>query len=103
MYDVRLLETFLERIEPFRIPILVGILPLSSYRNAEFLHNEVPGMQIPEEIRERMKKIDAKEAARAEGVKIAREALSEARPMVDGVYVMPPFGRVDAALQVLDL
>ncbi len=102
VYDIQLLETFLDRIASCRIPVLVGILPLSSYKNAEFLHNEVPGMQIPEEIRERMRRVDSKEGARAEGVKIAQEALALARPMVEGVYIMPPFGRVDAALQVLD-
>jgi homocysteine S-methyltransferase len=102
VYDVRLLETFLKRIESVRIPILVGILPLSSYKNAEFLHNEVPGMQIPEEIRERMRRMETREGAQSEGVKIAREALKEARPMVDGVYIMPPFGRVEAVLNVLE-
>jgi len=103
VYDIRLLENFLDRIDPCRIPVLVGILPLLSYKNAEFLHNEVPGMQIPEDIRERMRRADSKEASRAEGVKIAREALALARPMVEGVYIMPPFGRVDAALQVLEI
>jgi methionine synthase / methylenetetrahydrofolate reductase (NADH) len=103
VYDVRLLENFLKRIESCRIPVLVGILPLSSYRNAEFLHNEVPGMQIPDEIRARMKKIASKEEAREEGISIARESLAEAKPMVDGVYVMPPFGRVDSAIKALDL
>ncbi|HOE62961.1 MAG TPA: bifunctional homocysteine S-methyltransferase/methylenetetrahydrofolate reductase [Candidatus Sumerlaeota bacterium] len=103
VYEVRLLENFLKRIEPFRIPLLVGILPLSSYRNAEFLHNEVPGMQIPEAIRERMRRADTKEAARMEGINIARESLREAKPMVDGVYIMPPFGRIDAALQTLEI
>lgn len=101
VYEVALLERFLKRIEPFRIPILVGILPLSSYRNAEFLHNEVPGMQVPAEIRKRMRQADTKEAARNEGITIAKEALKETRHMVEGVYIMPPFGRVDAALQVL--
>ncbi len=101
VFDVRLLETFLKCIEPFRIPILVGILPLSSAKNAEFLHNEVPGMQIPEQIRARMRRPQSREAARSEGIKIAREALALARPMVEGVYVMPPFGRVDAALKVI--
>ena len=102
VYDVSLLERFLSRIEPFRIPVLVGILPLSSFRNAEFLHNEVPGMQIPELIRERMRRADTKEAARSEGIRIAREAFRESRPMVQGVYIMPPFGRVEAALKVLE-
>jgi homocysteine S-methyltransferase len=102
VYDASLLENFLKRIEPFRIPVLVGILPLLSYRNAEFLHDEVPGMQIPEAIRERMRRVESKDASRAEGIRIARESLSEARPMVDGVYIMPPFGRVESALQVLE-
>ena len=102
VYNVKLLEKFLERIRGFRIPILVGILPLYSYKNAEFLHNEVPGMQIPEKIREQMRKTGSKEEATAEGIKIAREALKEARPMVQGVYIIPPFGRVDAVLQVLE-
>lgn len=103
VYEVGLLKNFLKRIEPFRIPVLVGILPLSSSRNAEFLHNEVPGMQIPDQIRERMRRTTTREEGREEGVKIAREALSETRDMVDGVYVMPPFGRVDAALRVVDM
>ena len=103
VYDIQLLENFLDRIDRCRIPILVGILPLLSYKNAEFLHNEVPGMQIPENIRERMRRVESKEAARAEGVKIAREALTLARPMVEGAYIMPPFGRVDTALQVLEM
>jgi homocysteine S-methyltransferase len=60
-------------------------------------------MQIPEAIRERMRRADTKEAARMEGINIARESLREAKPMVDGVYIMPPFGRIDAALQTLEI
>ena len=82
--------------------MLVGILPLASYRNAEFLHNEVPGMQIPEPVRERMRRAGSGEAAREEGIKIAQEALTAARPFAQGVYIMPPFGRIEGALRVLE-
>jgi homocysteine S-methyltransferase len=105
VYDVRYLEEFLRRVRPVPIPILVGILPLQSYRNAEFLHNEVPGMSIPDEIRERMRKASdvSKEAAQAEGIAISREALAAAKafPEIQGCYIMPPFGRYTAALDVL--
>lgn len=103
VYDAALLDAFLERLGEPPIPFLVGILPLYSYRNAEFLHNEVPGMRIPEAVRERMRAAEGKEAARAEGVAIAREALAGVRglPGVRGAYVMPPFGRYELALEVL--
>jgi homocysteine S-methyltransferase len=92
----------LHRIAPLQLPVLVGVLPLVSYKNAEFLHNEVPGMQIPEEIRERMRKTAGGEAARKEGVKIAREMLFAVRDRVQGAYLMPPLGRYELALEVLD-
>lgn len=105
VYDASLLDSFLERVGGPPIPFLVGILPLYSYRNAEFLHNEVPGMRIPPAVRERMRKAVGKEAARAEGVAIAREALAGVRalPGVRGAYVMPPFGRYELAIEVLGL
>lgn len=103
VYDPRLLEKFLDAIKGFRIPVLVGILPLASYRNAEFLHNEVPGMQVPEDVRERMRRAPTGEAAAAEGVAIAQEALRATRGWVQGVYVMPPLGRVASALKVIEV
>ncbi|HEX5059366.1 MAG TPA: bifunctional homocysteine S-methyltransferase/methylenetetrahydrofolate reductase [Kofleriaceae bacterium] len=103
VYDPRTLESFLADAAPLGLPIMVGILPLASHRNAEFLHNEVPGMSIPAEYRERMAKAGAGPAAREEGIKIAREALNAVSDRVAGVYVMPPFNRVDAALAVLDV
>jgi methionine synthase I (cobalamin-dependent)/5,10-methylenetetrahydrofolate reductase len=103
VYDVALLERFLKRVEGCRIPMFVGILPLSSFRNAEFLHNEVPGMQIPEAIRERMRKAESGEKAREEGIAIAQEALREVRAMAQGVYIMPPFGRAESALRVIEI
>ena len=103
VYDPALLESFLDALGEPTIPILVGILPLHSYRNAEFLHNEVPGMRIPIAVRERMRAAEGKDAARNEGVAIAREALAGVNglPGVRGAYVMPPFGRYELALEVL--
>jgi len=102
VYDPDVLHTFLERTHALGIPTLVGILPLASYRNAEFLHNEVPGMTIPEGIRKRMRAAGGGEAARAEGVLIAREMLLSVRERVAGAYIMPPFGRYGLALDVIE-
>jgi methionine synthase / methylenetetrahydrofolate reductase(NADPH) len=102
IFQTDLLEEVLRRIAHLELPVLVGVLPLVSYKNAEFLHNEVPGMQIPEAIRERMRKTPGGEAARKEGVKIAREMLFAVRDRVQGAYLMPPLGRYELALEVLD-
>lgn len=102
VYDPRTLDRFLEDAAPLGLPVMVGILPLASHRNAEFLHHEVPGMSIPSEYRERMAKAPAGPAARAEGIKIAQEALAVVKTRVAGAYVMPPFNRVESALAVLE-
>jgi homocysteine S-methyltransferase len=102
VYDTAVLERFLRDAEPLGLPILIGILPLASHKNAEFLHNEVPGMQIPDEVRARMKSAGSGAEARREGVKIAREMLQAVRKRVAGAYVMPPLGRYEMALEVLD-
>lgn len=102
VYDQRVLEKFLDDIDHLDLPVLVGLLPLASYRNAEFLHNEVPGMAVPDEIRKRMKQAGSGDSARAEGVKIAQETLLEVKDRVVGAYIMPPFGRYSAALQILE-
>jgi methionine synthase I (cobalamin-dependent)/5,10-methylenetetrahydrofolate reductase len=102
VYDPVVLEKFLTDIEPLGLPVLVGILPLASYRNAEFLHNEVPGMQVPEAVRDRMRKAGTGPAARKEGVAIAREMLSAVHRRVAGAYVMPPLERYELALEVID-
>ena len=103
VYDTRVFENFMNRIQDIKIPILIGILPLASAKNAEFLHNEVPGMSIPEPIRKRMHAAGNGEAGRIEGVKIAQEALVDCKPMVQGAYIMPPFNRFDMALKVLEV
>jgi homocysteine S-methyltransferase len=102
VYDPDVLERFLADVAPLDMPVLVGILPLASYRNAEFLHNEVPGMSVPEPIRERMRNAGAGEDARREGVAIAREMLSQVRSRVAGAYIMPPLGRYELALRVIE-
>jgi methionine synthase I (cobalamin-dependent)/5,10-methylenetetrahydrofolate reductase len=103
VYDPRTLERFLDDAKPLGLPVMVGVLPLASHRNAEFLHNEVPGMSIPTEYRERMAKVGGGPPARIEGIKIAQEALAAVKHRVQGVYVMPPFNRVDSALAVLEV
>jgi homocysteine S-methyltransferase len=102
VYDPAQLRKFLDDIKPLALPVLVGILPLASHRNAEFLHNEVPGMQVPDVVRERMRKAGSGPQARKEGVAIAREMLAEVRKDVAGAYVMPPFERYELALEVID-
>ncbi|MDE1177575.1 MAG: bifunctional homocysteine S-methyltransferase/methylenetetrahydrofolate reductase [Edaphobacter sp.] len=102
VFDLRVLEEFLRRIEQFRIPIIAGIWPLTSLRNAEFMKNDLR-VSMPEEIMARMATAGSPEAARAEGLKIAQEMLAEARPMVQGVQVSAPFGKYTAAAQVLGL
>jgi homocysteine S-methyltransferase len=102
VYDPGVLEKFLDDIAPLGLPVLVGLLPLASHRNAEFLHNEVPGMQVPDSVRERMRKAGTGAEARKEGVAIAREMLSAVRHRVAGAYIMPPFERFELALEVID-
>jgi homocysteine S-methyltransferase len=82
------------------VPIFIGILPLASFRNAEFFHNEVPGMDVPDGIRARMRQASdqSKEHGFAEGIAIAQEALRSVAPLVQGVYIMPPFGKVELAV-----
>jgi homocysteine S-methyltransferase len=103
VYDPRTLERFLSMVRHLHVPLLVGILPLYSHRNAEFLHNEVPGMRIPDDIRERMRRAGSGEKAQLEGVAIAQEATLAARDMAQGVYVMPPFNKVELAVRVIEV
>lgn len=102
VYDPLVLEKFLDDIAHLQVPVLVGLLPLASARNAEFLHNEVPGMSVPAEIRERMQRAGSGPQARREGVRIAQETLNAISDRVVGAYIMPPLGRYAAALEILE-
>jgi methionine synthase / methylenetetrahydrofolate reductase(NADPH) len=105
VFDTEQLRVFLDRISHVRIPIVAGIWPLVSYRNAEFMHNEVPGVNVTQDILERMRLASekSKEHARDEGIAIARESLAEVRDVIQGVQVSAPFGNVKYALQVFDV
>ncbi len=104
VFDTEQLKRFLGLIEHVRIPIVAGIWPLVSFRNAEFLHNEVPGVEVTPEILERMRIASdkSKEDARETGIAIARESLLEVRDVIQGVQVSAPFGNVKYALQVFE-
>ena len=105
VYDTKQLRDFLKRIEHCRIPIIAGIFPFVSSRNAEFMHNEVPGVVVTQEILDRMRTASdmSKEAARDEGLLIARELILEVKDLIQGVQVSAPFGNVKYALQVFDV
>jgi homocysteine S-methyltransferase len=104
VFDLRLLEEFLERIKDrigdHRIPVIAGIWPLTSLRNAEYMKNDLR-IAMPEEIMLRMAQAETPEAARAEGIKIAQEMLAAVRPLVQGVQVSAPFGDYEAAAEVV--
>jgi homocysteine S-methyltransferase len=105
VFDTEQLRSFLKKISHVKIPIVAGIWPLVSFRNAEFLHNEVPGVNVTPEILERMRVASdkGKEEAREEGIAIARESLLEVRDIIAGVQVSAPFGNVKYALQVFEV
>jgi homocysteine S-methyltransferase len=100
VFDLRLLENFLKRIEGHRIPVIAGIWPLTSLRNAEFMKNDLR-VSMPEEIMLRMAQADTPDSARREGILIAQEMLAAVRPLVQGVQVSAPFGRYAAAAEVI--
>ena len=102
VFDLKLLEIFLKRIEAFRIPVIAGIWPLTSLRNAEFMKNDLR-VSVPDEILLRMQRADTPDLARAEGIRIAREMLAAARPMIQGVQVSAPFGRYSSAVDILEV
>ncbi|MEK6396782.1 MAG: bifunctional homocysteine S-methyltransferase/methylenetetrahydrofolate reductase [Terriglobus sp.] len=101
VFDLKLLETFLKRIEGFRIPVVAGIWPLTSVKNAEFMKNDLK-VSMPDAILKRMgTHAGTPEQSRAEGIRIAQEMLAEAKPMVQGAQVSAPFARYTAAADVL--
>jgi homocysteine S-methyltransferase len=103
VFDVAAYERFLKRVESLGVPIIVGIWPFESALNAEFMANEVPGVTVPDQLVERMRKTTSAEAAAAEGVLVAREIVTAIKGMAAGVQISTPSGRLDAALDVLDV
>ena len=100
IYEIGTLEGFLRRIEPWRIPVMLGILPLRGTKHAEFLHNEIPGMNIPEDLRHRFRTTTKKPSHL--GIEIAVEFLRQAKAHIAGVYLMPPFKKYDVVPLVLE-
>ncbi len=101
VYELECWERFLEKLGGMpKIPLLIGILPLQSFRHADFLHNEVPGISVPEWIRQRMH--DAGNEGQKVGVELAQDLLAQCRGMASGVYLMPSFGRYENCLEVLE-
>jgi methionine synthase / methylenetetrahydrofolate reductase(NADPH) len=101
VFDIRLLEEFMKRIEHCKVPVVAGIWPLTSTRNAEFMKNELR-VSIPDDIFERMARATTADAARAEGVAIARDMLAAVKHMVQGAQISAPFGRYSCAVDVLE-
>ncbi len=105
VFDPDILLNFLPKIAHIKIPILAGIWPLVSLRNAEFMNNEVPGASVPERYMQRMRQAQdrSREAAREEGIRIAQEAVEQCSDHVQGFQVSAPFGRVEYSMQVLSV
>jgi homocysteine S-methyltransferase len=101
LYELEPLTRFLDAVKDHRIPVLLGLLPLQSHRHAEFLHNEVPGINIPDPAREAMKK--AGEKGIEVGIEMCRELLLKARDLVEGAYLMPSFGRYEVVARVAEV
>jgi methionine synthase I (cobalamin-dependent)/5,10-methylenetetrahydrofolate reductase len=104
VFDVEALFRFLDRVEryPRRIPVIAGVWPLVSYKNAEFMNNEVPGVVVPREILDRMARCRTKEEAGRAGIDIARKTIEQASPRVSGFQVSAPLGSVETALAALE-
>jgi methionine synthase / methylenetetrahydrofolate reductase(NADPH) len=102
VFDIRILERFKKRIEHVKLPLICGIWPLVSYRNAEFMNNEVPGATVPADIMERMKRTTTKEEGFQEGVAIARETYEHVRHDVAGIQLSAPLGRIEGIFMILE-
>ncbi len=102
VFDLRLLERFMKRIAHVRLPLICGIWPLVSFRNAEFMNNEVPGASVPQEILERMRKTTTKEEGFREGVAIARETFDRVKGEAAGVQLSAPLGRIEGVMTILE-
>ena len=100
VFDPTALEKFLERAASRPIPFVAGVWPLTSYQNAEFMRNEVPGVVVPDSILEKMGRFESKEDQRKIGIEIAQEMVRRVKGLVQGIQISAPFGRVDAAMEV---
>ncbi|MDQ3856057.1 MAG: bifunctional homocysteine S-methyltransferase/methylenetetrahydrofolate reductase, partial [Chloroflexota bacterium] len=100
LYDIEQLHSFLDRVGPLPVPFLLGVLPLQSFKHADYMHNEVPGITVPESIRRAMHA--AGPHGIQEGIRLAQEFVEEAQDRVQGIYLMPSFGRYEQCAEVID-
>jgi len=104
VFDVKLFENFVRKIEQYKLPLIAGLWPLSSIRNAEFMNNEIPGCSVPESILKRLKKVsDSKEKSIEEGIKIAIEILNNIKDLINGIQISVPFGRIQIVFEILKI
>ena len=101
VFELEVLSYFISRISKTKVPVIAGIWPRASYRNALFLNNEVPGVTIPSDIMKRMELQKTSDGARNEGIKIARNAIDQMKGQITGIQLSPPFGRIDTVLEVI--
>jgi len=101
VFDPDALLRFMEKIQDFKLPVIAGIWPLASYRNALFMRNEVPGVVVPDAIMDKMASMEGKEDQRRLGIEIARASVERIRADINGIQVSAPFGNVQTAMEVL--
>jgi methionine synthase I (cobalamin-dependent)/5,10-methylenetetrahydrofolate reductase len=102
VFDPEALLHFLDEVQHYNIPVIVGIWPLASYRNASFMRNEVPGVVVPDAVMQRMASVESREGQLAMGIEIARESVARVRDRVAGIQVSAPFGKIETALAVIE-
>jgi homocysteine S-methyltransferase len=102
VFDPDALLRFLDEVQSYNIPIIAGIWPLVSYRNASFMRNEVPGVIVPDAVMQRMASVDSREGQLAAGIEIARQSVDRVRDRVAGIQVSAPFGNIETALAVIE-
>jgi homocysteine S-methyltransferase len=103
VFDIKIFEDFLKKIKHVNIPLIAGLWPLTSIRNAEFMNNEIPGCYVPDPIMKRLRRFEgSKEDSRAEGIEISRETLEKIKDMISGVQLSMPFGRLETVFRVLE-
>jgi homocysteine S-methyltransferase len=102
VFDPDALLRFLDEVQGFGLPIIAGIWPLASYRNASFMRNEVPGVVVPDSIMQRMASVERREDQLAIGIEIARESVAKVRDRVSGIQVSAPLGNIDTAWAVIE-
>ncbi len=103
VFSLDVFESFIKRVEHYKIPVIAGLWPLTSLRNAEFMNNEIPGCDVPGYVMKRLANVkDSKEASLEEGIKIARETLEQIMSIIQGVQISAPFGRIQSVIDVLE-